>query len=268
MGSFFLFVLALAKPQVFFPLLIGALGVGAFVADQRWLLAICVLALPLLIVPGRESWPMQVWGPVRAAGAEGWGWALAAFGGLYTLLFTTFLTHPDGIKGLWTGLDYWLGQHDVARGGEPAVFYTAVLITIEWPVLLLGAIGAVSLWRRKPLFAAFLIWDFIVSMIVYSWAGEKFAWLVLHPLLPAVLLAGAGIQAIWQARGTVWRPIGIAARGDRAVLQRRLLVVGERGPRRQPARDARLHPVRGRRSSRSPTRCSRWPPAAARASRR
>ena len=65
-------------------------------------------------------------------------------------------------------------------------------------MLIFGAIGAVALWRRGRFFAAFLIWDFVVSLIVYSWAGEKFAWLVLHPLLPAILLAGAGMQAIWQ----------------------------------------------------------------------
>jgi predicted membrane-bound mannosyltransferase len=35
---------------------------------------------------------------------------------------------------------------------------------------------------------------------VYSWAGERFEWLVLHPLLPLVLLAGIGVQAIWEAR--------------------------------------------------------------------
>ena len=36
-------------------------------------------------------------------------------------------------------------------------------------------------------------------------------------------------------------------RRDRAVLRRPGLVVGQRGPRRRPARDARLHPVRDRR---------------------
>ena len=60
-----------------------------------------------------------------------------------------------------------------------------MLVTIEWPVLIFAAIGAVALWRRWPIFAAFLLWDFFVSLAVYSWAGEKFAWLVLHPLLPA-----------------------------------------------------------------------------------
>ena len=34
------------------------------------------------------AWRPQVWGPVRAAGLEGWGWFLAAFAGLFTLFFT------------------------------------------------------------------------------------------------------------------------------------------------------------------------------------
>ena len=76
-----------------------------------------------------------------------------------------------------------------------------LLYLVEWPVLVLAAIGAVTLWRSNPLFAAFLLWDFFLSLAVYSWAGEKFAWLVLHPLLPLVLLAGAGLQGIWEARG-------------------------------------------------------------------
>ena len=43
------------------------------------------------------------------AGWEGWGWFLAAFAGLFTLLFTTFLTHPGGLwDGIYTGLEYWL----------------------------------------------------------------------------------------------------------------------------------------------------------------
>ena len=139
-------------------------------------------------------------GPVRAVGLEAWGWALAAFLGVYTLLFTTFLTHPEGVKGLWTGLDYWLGQHGVGRGDESWFFYLVVLFGDEWPALLLGAIGAVVALRRPTLLRLFLIWAFLLSLVVYSWAGEKFAWLVLHPLLPLLLLAGLGVQGIWEAR--------------------------------------------------------------------
>jgi len=35
------------------------------------------------------------------------------------------------------------------------------------------------------------------QVVIYSWAGEKFAWLAVHPLVPAVLLAGRGAQAIY-----------------------------------------------------------------------
>jgi predicted membrane-bound mannosyltransferase len=75
-----------------------------------------------------------------------------------------------------------------------------VLVGEEWPALLLGAVGTFVLIRRPTLLRAFLLWGFVCSLVVYSWAGEKFAWLVLHPLLPLLLLCGVGVQAIWDAR--------------------------------------------------------------------
>ena len=149
-----------------------------------------------------------VLGPIKAVGLEAWGWALAAFLGVYTVLFTTFLTHPEGVQGLYTGLDYWLSQHEVGRGGEPWYFYLVLFFGEEWPALLLGAIGAVVVVRRPTLLGAFLIWAFLVSLVVYSWAGEKFSWLILHPLLPLLLLAGIAIQAIWSARRRWYGVVG------------------------------------------------------------
>jgi len=128
------------------------------------------------------------------------------------VLFTTFLTHPHGLwDGIYTGLKYWLSQHKVGRGGESDAFYVVVLAGVEWPALLLGAIGTVVAVRRPTLLRMFLIWDFVVSLAVYSWAGEKFAWLVLHPLLPLLLLAGMGVQAIWDARGRWQGWLGVVA---------------------------------------------------------
>jgi predicted membrane-bound mannosyltransferase len=46
----------------------------------------------------------------------------------------------------------------------------------------------------------FLIWAFLCSLAVYSWASERFAWLVLHPLLPLTLLAGIGVQVLLEQR--------------------------------------------------------------------
>ena len=82
---------------------------------------------------------------------------------------------------------------------------------MEWPALLLGAIGAVVALRRPTPIRVFLIWAFLLTLAVYSWASEKFAWLVMHPLLPLLLLAGLGFQAIWDARDRVAGKLGLAA---------------------------------------------------------
>ena len=177
---------------------------------------------------------------------------------VFTLTFTTFLTHPSGIYGIWTGLDYWLGQHGVGRGGEPRVFYVVVLFGDEWPVLLLGAVGAVLAFRRPTPAARVPVWAFVLSLAVYSWAGEKFAWLVLHPLLPLILLAGVG------AAGDLGRAPALL-RQARPRRRRRSRsptsssppsLVNARPPRR-PARAARLHAVLEEVARRRATRSSR-----------
>jgi uncharacterized protein (TIGR03663 family) len=198
------------RPRTYHPAIIGAVLAISFATKETTFITVFVMGSFFLFSFAVPPWREQLVGALKRAGWEGWGWFLAAFAGVLVVLFTTFLTYPDGWKGLWTGLEYWLDQHGVARGGEPWQFYPTVIVTIEWPLLLLGTIGAVSLWRRHSFLAAFLVWDFVVSLIVYSIAGEKFAWLVLHPLLPLVLLSGVGLQAIWQSRGTM-RYAGLAA---------------------------------------------------------
>ena len=195
----------LDRPRAHQPALIGALLAAAFATKETTFITgfVGFTFFAGVLIFRREL----LLRPVRAVGLEAWGWALAAFLGVYTVLFTTFLTHPQGVQGLWTGLDYWLGQHEVGRGGEAWHFYGVVLLGEEWPALLLGAVGAVAALRRPTLLRVFLIWAFALSLAVYSWAGEKFAWLVLHPLLPLLLLAGLGVQAIWDARR---RPYGVA----------------------------------------------------------
>ena len=86
-----------------------------------------------------------------------------------------------------------------------------MLFGVEWPALLLGAVGTVVALRRPTLLRLFLVWAFVLSFAIYSWAGEKFAWLVLHPLLPLLLLAGIGVQAIWETRRTWYGAVGLAA---------------------------------------------------------
>ncbi len=192
------------------PAVIGALLALSFATKESTFITAFVAGTFFLAVLATRHRGALV-RPMRAVGLEAWGWGLAAFVGVYTVLFTTFLTHPEGVQGLWTGLDYWLGQHEVGRGGEPWYFYGLLLFGVEWPALVLGAVGAGVALRRPTLLRVFLVWAFVLSLVVYSWAGEKFAWLVLHPLLPLLLLAGVGAQAIWSARRPAVRAAGLAA---------------------------------------------------------
>jgi uncharacterized protein (TIGR03663 family) len=197
----------LDQPRRYHPALIGALLALLFsIKETTFITGFVAFTYFVGVLLFRRELLLR---PIRAVGLDAWGWALAAFVGVYTILFTTFLTHPDGVKGIYDGLDYWLGQHDVGRGGESWSFYLVVLFGVEWPVLVLGAVGAVATVRRPTLLGVFLIWGFVLSLIIYSWAGEKFAWLVLHPLLPLLLLAGFGVQAVWEARLRSYGRLGI-----------------------------------------------------------
>jgi len=123
---------------------------------------------------------------------------------IFTLLFTTFFTvganDPDFISrihslltaiynGAFGGLEYWWGQHDVHRGDEPFYYYLLELPANELVSFIFSAIAIVyyGFFKRKnmPLFLAY--W-YIGSLGLFSWAGEKMPWLILHPLLPALLL--------------------------------------------------------------------------------
>jgi uncharacterized protein (TIGR03663 family) len=195
----------LDRPRRHHPALIGALLALSFATKESTFITVFVMGSFFLLALALPRTRPAILGPLTAYGWAAWGWALAAFAGVFTLMFTTFLTHPRGLwDGVYTGLKYWLSQQPVGRGGEPWYFYCVVLFGEEWPIVLLGTVGAVVLARKRSLIGAFLVWDFLLSLAVYSWASEKFSWLVMHPLLPLILLAGVGLQAIWMTRRHWW----------------------------------------------------------------
>lgn len=133
------------------------------------------------------------------------------------ILFLTFSTFGTNLRGIWDatqpffntnhacpanpyflnpcrkdiigGLFYWLSQHNVHRGGQPWFYYSLLFGLYEQIAVILGVGGIIWFLRRPTLFTSFLTYWAIVMFGVYSWAGEKFPWLMIHPLLPFVLLA-------------------------------------------------------------------------------
>jgi len=138
---------------------------------------------------------------VRRIGELGtgpWYLALATFLMLFTFVFTSFFRYAEGVEsGFVDGLQYWWSQQPVARGGQPWYFYLTVYAAYEWLLLPLAAVGMVVVIRRRSVVGVWLITMCLGQMLIYGWAAEKFAWLAIHPLVPAVLLAGIGAEALW-----------------------------------------------------------------------
>ncbi len=201
----------LQRPAPWQPAVIGALLAASFAVKESTFITAFVFGTFLLAWLARDALRRDHHLARRLAlvGWEAWVWAVVAFVAVQTLLFTTFFVHPDHWDALYEGLDYWLGQHEVGRGGEAWFFYIVVLALEEWPAVLLGAIGAVVALRDPTPLRVFALWGFVVSLAVYSWAGEKFSWLVLHPLLPLLLLAGLAVQAIWDRRADMIGKAGL-----------------------------------------------------------
>ena len=210
----------LARPRPWQPaLILGLLAaslatkettyITMFIAGTYFLLALAwqLSSARRAGVPAKQT-PLVA--AVRSVGLDAWLWGLATFVAVFTLLFTTFFTNPQGLQdGVVKSIQYWLAQQPVGRGDEPWYYYLVLLPAYEWPDLIAGAIGIVMVLRRPTLLKAFLVWSFVLSMAIYSWAGEKMPWLLLHPLLPLILLAGIGVQALWQSRDRLAGKIGL-----------------------------------------------------------
>jgi uncharacterized protein (TIGR03663 family) len=140
---------------------------------------------------------------VTSISLEVWLYAMTILVVSTIVLFSTFLSNPHGVfdpgysllspsrQDILGGVTYWLSQHGVARGGQPWFYYLLLFPLYEQFALIFGAAGLVWAIFRKDLFTTFLGFWFVLSLAIYSWAGEKMPWLFLHPLLPAILLAGA-----------------------------------------------------------------------------
>jgi predicted membrane-bound mannosyltransferase len=154
--------------------------------------------------------------------------ASAIFVVLYSVFFTDL---PRGIaSGLFASLGYWMAQHGVERGGQPWYYYS-LLIPLYEPIAVFfslcaagffGVKGVRGIFRRRErlyetgepglglfntdreipfakfsvFLPAFTIWWLAGAFFIYSWAGEKMPWLMIHMVRPAILLAALFLGAL------------------------------------------------------------------------
>ncbi|MCE5299780.1 MAG: TIGR03663 family protein [Spirochaetia bacterium] len=166
----------------------------------------------------------KVYGTVNywlGSGKKDFLWALGAFALVFCFLY---YGKQGGIGNIWAnlkyiwdglvgGLLYWLGQHGVQRGSQPAYFYILMLPFYEMlavAFMLVASVYYLVKAEKRTFFNVFCIYWWIMSMIVYSWAGEKMPWLAIHPLLPMVLLAGSFASDVFKMGG--WKQaFGVAS---------------------------------------------------------
>ena len=142
-----------------------------------------------------------------------WPICAVVFYAIFVVLHTTFFTNGGGIATGFVGaLGYWLAQHGVRRGGQPWYYYFVLILLYEFVPFIFSLMGMGYYLRKKRAssapsvpFTPFLIYWLFMSILIYSWAGEKMPWMVLHPVLPMIVLTGRFMGQFFER--TDWREI-------------------------------------------------------------
>jgi uncharacterized protein (TIGR03663 family) len=173
---------------------------------------------------------------LRGVPGQVWVNCVLIFLALYIPLYTSLFTN---MAGLFTGsvgaITYWLSQQAVRRGDQPWFYYGLMLPLEEFlPLFFSLCAGAVLGWRRlfggrgraagtddrgKPLavgasrgrplldtyFLLFSGYWAVLSLLLYSYAGEKMPWLTIHITMPLIVLAGWFLNRF--LTGVDWRSL-------------------------------------------------------------
>ncbi|MDO8754009.1 MAG: TIGR03663 family protein, partial [Anaerolineales bacterium] len=211
--------------------------VQALSSDLRSILIIAGFLLGMFIISAIIGllWNKEKW----------WKTALI-FWVPFTILYTTVFTNSDGFfTGTIGSLGYWIVQQDVERGSQPWYYYLLVQIPIYEFLPALGFLLALALgYKRKPIKLAeadagkdeiirlledrdaeetnfpntfgLLVWWCIISIVTFSYAGERMPWLTYHMAWPMILVTGWALGRVidttnWQKLKEQRIPFTLAA---------------------------------------------------------
>jgi uncharacterized protein (TIGR03663 family) len=169
---------------------------------------------------------------IRDIGWRRLGICVAIFFAISGLLYTTFLTNLEGLcTALWsppvgscTGklgmLQYWQAQQGEARGSQPWFYYLMLIPLYEIVPLTLALFAPFLARRPRSLFFWFAVWWAVSAILIYSLAGEKMPWLIVHPTLPLVILGALTVEGVmnrarlpWILASRQWAVAGLALLG-------------------------------------------------------
>ncbi len=185
-----------------FYLFIGAVALASMAAlkeNAYIIMALIVLFLILFLI--RERWYRGLITKIRDRRtliliAEGSFFIIAVLV-IFSLYYTGKWFDLYGMKAAFLkAVSHWYQMHSIQRMGGPLYFYIPIIALYELPVLVFGIAGIFHYYRKNDILMIFLGYWAMANLIVYSYIQEKVPWLVLNPLLPLVLIAGAYIGEV------------------------------------------------------------------------
>jgi len=125
--------------------------------------------------------------------------AIAIFVGLNVLFYSSFFkNYPEGVYDAVRTFKFWTKTGRTAHV-HPLATYVYWMFRQESPILFLATIGAgLVVWKPRNAFALFIaLWGF-GTLAAYSLIAYKTPWLGLNFIVPLALVAGYGLQMIWE----------------------------------------------------------------------
>ncbi|HJT56589.1 MAG TPA: flippase activity-associated protein Agl23 [Ktedonobacteraceae bacterium] len=125
-----------------------------------------------------------------------WFFAVLVAWTIFLVLFTVEFTNIRGGigDGIWAGLYYWIQQQQVARGGQPWYYYFLLIPLYEQIGVVFAVVGVIRALTKPNPFRLFMVYWFVGNVFIYSWAGEKMPWLMIHMTMPMMILAAIGLE--------------------------------------------------------------------------
>jgi len=170
------------------------------------------------------SWLLHRFAKTKRSPLLSWVIMALIFWGINFLLYTSLLTQlrMGAASGLAGSLGYWLAQHGEQRGSQPLFYYLMLILLYNASlfILILAAIyrSTANLIKKRiqpfnrAIAVSFFLWWVLSSFVLYTLAGERMPWLLIHISLPMCLLSGWWLRRF--LKGIDW----MAALKNRSIL--------------------------------------------------
>jgi uncharacterized protein (TIGR03663 family) len=157
-----------------------------------------------IAAPGQGAQAKQDWSRFQL-----YATAAPLFVALWVLFYSSFFTNfPQGVYDSVRTFGYWFKTSNSAHEYSWTRYFDW-LGKAEAPILILGALGiGLAFWQARNRFAVFAAFWSLGILSAYCLVPYKTPWLILNIILPFTIMAGYGLEQLWQRRSLRWWAMG------------------------------------------------------------